>query len=310
MERQEALSEAIVDAMPGWTLNGLPQGFGWAPQRHFQAVLRNGPQKQDAIIRQSWGDSAFQTEKFLYETVLDRLPLETPRLLGDFMISGEDAPWMILEKVGNRTVADEPLLQSEFIRTLGLLHGHGKNLLIKGQLDSEFLKQFPANHGYCSEWQAILRESLRLSKYALPASILSFLSEFQEELSREPLTLLHGDTDPSNAIVTPTGIALVDWERASIGPACVDLGRMISCDGLEEDIQSYRLGYNKASECDLSEKDAQKTGNLGLLYDSFRWTCHYIKQVEEGNDPGKEWKQVYFDPCLELIRATISKQDR
>ena len=46
------------------------------------------------------------------------------------------------------------------------------------------------------------------------------------ELSNRPYTLLHGDTDLSNALLTDQGMALVDFEKASIGPASLDLGRI------------------------------------------------------------------------------------
>ncbi len=44
-----------------------------------------------------------------------------------------------------------------------------------------------------------------------------------------PVTLIHGDCHPGNAIVTPDGsVALIDWECAGIGAAVLDLGGLLA----------------------------------------------------------------------------------
>ena len=309
MSIQETVSAAIKNAMPGWNLESLPEGFGWAPQRHLRTVLLNGALRQRVVIRQSWSDLAFQTERYLYESVLACVPFKTPRLIGTFTLMGDESPWMILEDIGDRTVADDPEMRPKFIEALGLLHGYGRRLCVENQLDSSRLRQFPASHSYFRGWQAILENGLESGRYALPETILSFFRTLREDLVQEPHTLLHGDTDPSNAIVVPNGISLVDWERASIGPASVDLGRVVSAAQLQDDMQLYSRAYRRASGHDMGDGEGLRVGGLGIAFDSLRWVCHYISQVEEGNDPGEDWRRANYEPCLGLIRAAAAQED-
>ena len=291
--------------MPGWEFENPLQGFGWAPQRHFRAVLVTASRKQSVIVRRSSSVSGFETERYLYESVLADLPFKTPQLLGTFTLNGDQSPWMILEDIGHRTAADAPEKRRLFLQILAWLHGHGRRLCEAGQLDEERLRRFPANHPYYNEWEAVLENGLTSGTYALPNTVLRSLWRLQEGLAQQPQTLLHGDTDYSNAILTYDGMALVDWERASIGPGSVDLGRVVSPEELYDDMQSYRTAYCEASGQEMGDEEALRIGGLGVVFDSLRWICYYVKRVEDGNDPGEDWRRAHYEPCLERIRAAV-----
>lgn len=303
MNRHRAISNAVLSAMPGWEFANPLQGFGWAPERHLRAVLVKAGKKQEVVIRHSWSVSGFETERYLYESVLADLPFKTPELLGTFALNEDELPWMILEDIGGCSAANQPENRRLFLRLLGWLHGHGRCLCEASQLDGSRLNRFPANHSYYHEWEAILENGLAFGKYALPNSVINSCRRLREALAGEPQTLLHGDTDYSNAILTDDGMGLVDWERASIGPASVDLGRVVCSGESHDEMRSYCVAFGETSGYDLDYKQAVRIASLGVVFDSLQWICYYIKQVAEGNDPGEKWYRAYYEPCLDRVHA-------
>ena len=280
--------------------------------RHFAPpliakVLARAGEIQEVVVRHSWSVSGFETERYLYGSVLADLPFKTPELFGTFTLSGDDSPWMILEDMGDRSAANQPENRRLFLRLLGWLHGHGRRLCESAQLDERRLNRFPANHSYYDEWEAILENGLASGKYALPTSALSSCRRLRDGLVGEPQTLLHGDTDYSNAILKHNSMGLVDWERASIGPASVDLGRVVCARELHGETRSYRIAFGETSGYDLDDEQAVRIARMGIVFDSLRWICYYIKQVEGGSDPGEEWYRAHYEPCIERVRADASE---
>ncbi len=70
-----------------------------------------------------------------------------------------------------------------------------------------------------------------------------------------PITLLHSDVHPDNAVRTPDrGVILVDWEGAGLGSAIVDLGLLLdSCfdDNYRPDTKAIAAVVDGYSECRL-----------------------------------------------------------
>ena len=303
MNEFDAISCAVLAAMPGWDFVSPLRAFGWTPRRHFRAVLAKAGKRQRVIVRHSWSVLGFDTEKCLYESVLGDMSFRTPVLLGTFAIDHGEPPWMILEDLGESTIADEPAKRHLILPVLGLLHGCGRHLLEAGRLDTGKLVPFPGSHTCHDEWETFLGDGLTSDRYALPSGVLGCLDRLRDGLAQEPQTLLHGDTDLSNFVLTADGVAPVDWERALIGPASLDLGSVVSLDKLSEDMQSYRVAYCQASGHSMGNEDALRVGGQGILFDSLRWVCYYIRRVEAGNDPGEEWRQLHYEPRLRRVRA-------
>ena len=215
---------------------------------------------------------------------------------------------MILQDIGEQVAAaDCPADRRAFLQALGQLHGCSRCLLDSGQLHQGPLKCFPASHAYThyDEWEGLLTQGLDLDEYDLPASTLEACRRLRDALAAEPRALLHGDTDLSNAIVTNSGIGLIDWERACLGPASVDLSRVVPASELADDAQTYRTAFNETAGFELSNGDVLRVVGIGILFDSLRWICHYIKQSTCGNSPDEEWRSQYYIPCLEHIRSEV-----
>jgi aminoglycoside phosphotransferase (APT) family kinase protein len=192
-----------------------------------------------------------------------------------------------------------------FIEALGGLHGQSRRLLECGGFDRGPLRFFPARHActHYGEWDALLTMGMKPEICGIPASALEVCRKLKAFLAAAPAALLHGDTDFSNAIVTNKGIGLIDWERACLGPASVDLSRVVSPDELAVDMRCYRAAFNKAGDADLAGEEAVRLGERAVAFDSLRWISHYVKQCLGGNDPGDDWRERYYEPCIRILRS-------
>ena len=290
--------------MPGWSFVEPPTGFGWAPDRHFRAVMTEDGGRTPVVIRHSWSIEGHETERHLYESVLGRFPFVTPQLLASFSIEGGETPWMVLEDIGE-LVAERvnPGDRRAFLQALGQLHGCCLALLESAQLAMGPLTHFPESHAhtYYREWEALLTQGIESNALGIPASSLRTCRRLGDALAAEPQLLLHGDTDCSNAVVTGRGIGLVDWERACLGPASIDLSRVVLADALLEDMQVYRSAFSRAAGTELTDADAIKIGRMGILFDALRSICYYVRQTTDGNDPGEDWRKRYYQPSIECL---------
>jgi hypothetical protein len=295
--------------MPGWVLETEPKGFGWGPDRHLRAVLSKDGRPTGVVIRCSWCASGFEIEKFLYERLLSELPVRTATLLAVFSTDEDEALWMVLEDMGKQVAAgDAPGDRRLFLEALGRLHGYGRCLIDSGRLIGSPIRCFPKNHSYFEEWPIFLEMGLEDNQFGLPEFVLETLFRLRDELARSPRTLLHGDTDFSNAIRLPSAVGLIDWERSSIGPASVDLGGVVDPHAMLGEMESYRKAFNKYAESPLDAEEAVQIARAGIVFASLRWVCYYVGQVSRGNDPGDDWRRRHYEPCLEKLRAATETE--
>ena len=126
-----------------------PQGFGWAPHRHFRAILGRNGREVPVIIRACWSVSGFESERHLYESVLGQFPFVTPRLLASFSLKDGEVPWMVLQDIGEPAAQKaKPEDRRAFLQALGQLHGCSFTLLASAQLPRGPLPCFPESHAY------------------------------------------------------------------------------------------------------------------------------------------------------------------
>ena len=121
-------------------------------------------------------------------------------------------------------------------------------------------------------------------------------------LEREPMALIHGDTDWGNAVPLDQGVSLIDWERVQLGPAALDLGRPAECIALPAELASYREAFHRISSIPLSSEDLTRWVALGECIDSMRWISYFITARHTGQPLEGEWEQHYYRPCLERLR--------
>jgi hypothetical protein len=296
------LSDAIAAALPGWRVLGELEPFGWAPDRHLRACLLD-PRGEAVrvVLRRSSERSTYQVEMFLYQHVFPGLPVRTARLWAAFDLP-DSANWMVLGDLGTEMVrAYEADDRAAFLTTLGLLHGKGVAAHLGFPADHP-LPSFTAGDSVYGDWRGLLTAAPE-EGLGEPAGAL--LDRMLTQLTRQPVTLLHGDTDFSNALLVDDGVALIDWENASLGPAPLDLGTLVGHLAGVDDLAPYRDA--DASGGDLSEGDLQELLDLANAHDALRWICSYLTWKQEGQDPGGEWRKTYFTPRVERVRALLER---
>ena len=307
-DRKQRITDCALSVMHGWEFVTPLTGFGWAPERHLRAELTGGAQYRKVVIRQSWSIEGYTSECYLYQSVLPGLTIRTPKLFGTFTLDPEGSKWMILEDSGSRQptmgdVAD----RKAFLATLGCLHGQGRLLVQDSNFSMTPLPEFPRdtlnrddlNFG---KWRSVLLNALTDHSFGVEELTVNLLDCLWLQLSRQPKTLLHGDTDASNAVWVDGEIALFDWERALIGPACLDLGRLMEyLTSTIDELDTYREMFNKASEESLSVGEMYYIADLGKGYNNLRWVCYYIEQVTGGNPPS--WGEETYHGFLNQLRS-------
>ncbi|GCE15752.1 phosphotransferase enzyme family protein [Tengunoibacter tsumagoiensis] len=90
-----------------------------------------------------------------------------------------------------------------------------------------------------------------------------------------PETIVHGDCWPGNAIRTPGGMALIDWDGAGIGPALLDVGYLLLTSHLGKPqlptMQADKDAIAAVVHGYCQQRKPQAT-ELNLLEDAIRYT--------------------------------------
>jgi hypothetical protein len=307
-EQPGTLAGAILSAMPGWDLVDGPEPFGWAPERHSRAGLVRGGDAIRIVIRHSWSPDGHERELYLYHGILPHLSIRTAMLHTTFEFG--DAPgWMVLEDLGSRHPRRECVEDRQaLLHTLGSLHGQAILLVEQQLIPGHPLTRFDACRGEYGEWMDLLTRAAACPCSGVRKWMPALLAQLLPRLAADTVTLLHGDLDLSNAIPTDAGMALVDWEKASIGPVSLDLGFLIEFIRRREEIESYRLAFCDASGRGLAPERLGELIDLADGYDSLRWICHYLREVAAGRDPGPDWHDAYYVPRLDRLHSLRGRQ--
>ncbi len=299
-----ALQEAVLAAMPGWSFSAGPEGFGWAPRRHLRARLAGDGRIRDVVIKHCWAEGT-GVETFMYRSVLPLLRLRTPQLVAAFTTDSGREQWLVLEDVGEMTL-DATIARDRcaFLRLLGTLHGQGATLVAH---QPDLLRPLPwfadAAVATSAEWSRLLTDAARTGHYGVEKWMVSVNDALWVALTREPATLLHGDANVSNAVVAQDRVALLDWERAQMGPPPIDLGRSLDTRDSPDGLAAYADAFNAETEGRLPDELLRRWANLGRAHNGLRWICHYIREAGRGNRPSDEWRRENYEPCLGWIRA-------
>ncbi|HIJ73637.1 MAG TPA: phosphotransferase [Candidatus Hydrogenedentes bacterium] len=216
---------------------------------------------------------------------------------------------MVLEDVGEQCANGAcPEDRRAFLRALGGIHGRGRRLTESGKFCDSPLPRFPPSQWHYSEWDRLLALGLESPEYALVDWMPNLLDYVRTKVEAEPLTLIQGDPDYSNVVLSDSGIALVDWEYAMIGPASADLGRALEPVESPDELESYRSAREEAGAERLSHGVISELADVGIALNSLRWICYYIKRVSDGKDPGEDWRRTHYVPCIERLHTVRARR--
>ena len=166
-------------------------------------------------------------EFLMYQQILRKLQLGTPKLYGYLWEPSEDIYWIFLEDAGptSLNLLGDFSLWVNATRWAARLH----TVDCSEQKDKiNFLPQYDADHFVLCAQQ--IEENL--SKFdGQQQNVISYALDHYykiiDYLSSLPVCLIHGEYFGKNIIIRPgepnDSIAVIDWETAAIGPRCVDL---------------------------------------------------------------------------------------
>ena len=302
--RLTSIADAVMQALPGWRLVGGPEPFGWAPRRHLRARLERGAERQQVVLRQSWTEAGHRREALLYQSVLPHLGLVTARLLATFELAEGGPPWSVLEDLGTcHVVPTDAGDRAALLEALGALHAESRKVLRDRPEVAAALARFAASSPLHQRWQALVERAGANPDTGIEPWHGRFLSQTLQRLDEEEVTLVHGDLDLTNTLLTARGLALIDWEQACIGPPSLDLGAVVEVLESREELESYQAAFCAAGGRALTDEQVQQWRDLGDAYDCFRWICYHLGEREAARDPGEQWREAYYYPRLRRLRS-------
>lgn len=289
--------------MPGWEFLNEPKGVVSAADRVFRVQLTRGKRKTSVVIRRAKSSADFHVEWFIYRSILPHMSIRTARLWGVFQADNAEPGWMVLEDLRAAWVREDCREDREaFLRVLGCLHGEGLALLQNNRLADSPIPQYPCVGSPYQEWRTVLAENLIDPVYGLEEWMLSLPDALQLRLSQQPMTLLHGDANYSNALRVPFEVALIDWESAYIGPMSLDLGMLMEIVESSDELHSYHQALSQASRREWSEDQIRLWADLGEGYNRLGWICDYIQGPNQGDSLNPQWHKQQYEPRVERLR--------
>jgi hypothetical protein len=308
-EKMNDIIRAVRLILAGWDFSSLPQPFTWAPDRHLRACLVKDGRTRDIILRRSWNPRNFEIETFLYRSVLPHFSVCAPVLWAVFELDGGQSQWMVLEDVGVLAVRpDSPEDRQKFLSALGRLHGQGVRWLRERKVSIDPLPRFdgtslPYAGKFLSvqHWIERLTHALETPFLGMKPWIVSFPPRLSTQLAKQPMTLLHGDTNFSNGIVIKEEVALIDFERACIGPPSLDLSQATEGVDTQDEMKAYHSCYQETSGGDIPFSVVMEWTDLGKGYNSLYWVSYYVERTLAGNPPDSDWRKNIYGPALECL---------
>lgn len=306
----DLLMHEVEEKLPGWKFLMAPEPFTRAPERHLRAKLARGGAVLCVILRGSRSAEAYANELFAYQRLLPEMGVKTPKLLGTFSL-GVGAGWMILEDMGDRRLETESREdRCRFLREVGVLNGKGLVLLrsdpsLGARMQTYQTGVFPPS----TDWIGLLRYAVEVPSLEIGRELVNLAGGVQRNLGELPQTVLHGDTDPSNAVATPEGLALVDWERVCVGPVGLDLGRIMEDVESTDELESYREGFSGATGCELPQATLHAWADLADGFNCLLWVCYYIWHWRAGKNLSDAWRRESYLPLLGRLRELRTKRE-
>lgn len=220
-------------------------------------------------------------EIWVYRDLLRRLPgLDTPELHGSG--TGADGHWLLLERVEGIELwrVGDRRAWSEAARWLGRMHTAAAPY-IDLMASANAVPWYDA--GFQMRWADRARRRLQRDRQSEASSLLRGLwpryQSVAEELAQLPRTVLHGDFNASNVMVTrtPDGprIRPVDWELAGVGPGLLDLAALVSGGWTEGErgafVAAYRGAQGPGPLASFSDRDFARGLEVCRLALAVQW---------------------------------------
>ena len=312
----EEIVPLIMEALPDWSFVSKPIPFTWSCHVYLRARLAKGNDTQDVVIRRSRCDKSHEIEIFLYRSVLPHLSVHTPKLLATFEQAVDGSKWMVLEDIGVATARSDCVEHRRaFLRALGCLHAQSMGFLGNPIFYSGVLKRFEGKSVLYGgkvipfqKWRELLEKGLSFPLYQTEKWMLQFADAMLIQLGKQPATLLHGDAQFGNAILTDDGVGLIDFERAWIGPPSMDIGQVVEKMESLEELEDYNDGFFQTTKKRLCRKTIIDWAHLAEGYNCLYWMCYYVEEAMKNKHLGEERYKNRYDQLHERLRQLYEQR--
>jgi serine/threonine protein kinase len=233
-------------------------------------------------------------ERVIYDEILPKLPLTTPRYYG-FAEGEAGYDWLFLEySDGEQYDRDRQDHAALVGRWLALLHTSAARVAATVQLP-----ELGPSYYFAQLGSALARLSSNLDRLNLPAEDFAvvravlqqcnFLESHWDQIDRwcgrMPRTLVHGDFKPRNVVIRNAGVERAvfafDWEASGWGIPAEDLAYV--------DLAAY-YSASKRSWPELSMQDLLRMKNLGRIFRGISEFC---------------WESTKFNPEWEVSAVKL-----
>lgn len=68
-----------------------------------------------------------------------------------------------------------------------------------------------------------------------------------------------------------------------------------------DEVEAFHAAFCQASRQAFSIATVRRWIMLGECIDCLRWVSYYLVATMANRDPGKEWKESYFQPALDRL---------
>lgn len=254
-------------------------GVALGDGRRLSVLFKNlSPRTMLAEARRVRPPFAYQPQREIqmYDSILAREKLGTPRFFGACVDAAIDRYWLFIEKVSGVELNQigEPETWAETARWLSEMHQR----LAPSVPAAQDLPAPPAVYdaGWYRHWMHRADRFAPRESDSAMRRLKGAHESVVDHLTALPLTLIHGDLHPSNVLVCrrpgELRICAVDWERASIAPGPMDLATLTM--GWDENISDLLIdAYAAAQDGDSADplSDLRTTHDFCRLHLCVQW---------------------------------------
>ena len=251
--------------------DSLRQAFGILPDTkpQFYICAEDGEAYDVCLVQTAQGPRVLKRAKGREAEIFSHLLTDcpcVPHLYGCQEVDGET--YLLMEQV-----AGEPAMHLERESLTKILDALAK-------IQNKYWQDTPTENGF--GYEAALASRRARGEYLQNAELEQAYAVYLSHFESLPRTLCHDDLLPFNALVSPTGATLIDWEVAGILPYPTCIARLLAHADDTPDAFFYITEADRAfaidyyydqlvSRKDIPYADYRRALDLFFLYEYAEW---------------------------------------
>ncbi len=243
-----------------------------------------------------WGNVGYEAS--VYEHVLERLALSTPRYFGCFVYEPAGQVCLAIQYLEGTTRLDK-CSESALLRCAEWLGAYHAVAAVIGNLASVRKKLNQYDAAYFGGWVERTLVYSRVLRHQYPwieRLCESFMASV-EMLTDDHLTIIHGEFYPNNILVGTEQIHPVDWQASAIARGEIDLASLTQGWRNTQLVEQCILAYQRARWPQGAPQDFENALEIARVY----WPLRWLGDTPEWTlKPERRW---YFDNLYQAAEA-------